>query len=96
MDGHKSAEVIKLKRALVDAHSRLSDGAPLTTGFAGQQVRKVEVDKLRDEVKKGGFLDLKETGGMTNASRLLYYRAKTDLIVSGKFVEDDGLFWRVK
>ena len=33
---------------------------------------------------------------MTNASRLLYYRAKTDLIVSGKFVEDDGLFWRVK
>ena len=96
MDGRKSAEVIKLKHAIVDAFSRLSDGAPLTAGFAGQQVRKVATDALRDEVKRRGFLDIKETGGMTSASRLLYHRAKTDLIASGKFVEDDSLFWRVK
>jgi hypothetical protein len=97
MDGRRSAEVIKIKRAIVDAYSRLTDGdTPVTTGFAGQQVRKVATDKLRDEVKRRGFLDLKETGGMTNASRLLYHRAKTDLIVSGKFVENDDLFWRVK
>jgi AAA domain len=96
MDGRKSAEVIKLKRAIVDAYSRLSDDMPLTTGFAGQQVRKVAADKLRDEVKRRGFLDLKETGGMTSPSRLLYHRAKTDLIASGRFVENDELFWRVK
>jgi hypothetical protein len=80
----------------VDAYSRLSDDIPLTTGFAGQQVRKVGADRLRDEVKRRGFLDIKETGGMTSASRLLYHRAKTDLIASGKFVENDELFWRVK
>jgi hypothetical protein len=96
MDGRKSAEVIKLKHALVDAYSRLSDGVEPTTGFAGQQVRKVAVETLRNEVKRRGFLDLKDTGGMTGASRTLYHRAKTDLIASGKFVENDDLFWRVK
>jgi hypothetical protein len=97
MDGRKSAEVIKLKHAIVDAYSRLSDGVEPTTGFASQKVRKVAADDLRDEVKRRGFLDLKEkTGGMTNASRLLYHRAKTDLIASGKFLENDNLFWRVK
>ena len=54
------------------------------------------VDTLRDEVKRRGFLDIKETGGMTNASRLLYHRAKTDLIASGNFIEHDDQFWRVK
>ena len=96
MDGRRSAEVIKLKHAIVDAYSRLTDGAPLTTGFAGQQVRKVETDRLRDEVKRRGFLDIKDSGGMTNASRVLYHRAKTDLIASGKFVESDEFFWRTK
>lgn len=77
MDGRRSAEVTKLKRAIVDAYSRLTDGdMPVTTGFAGQQVRKVAVDTLRDEVKRRGFLDTKDTGGMTNASRLLYHRRR--------------------
>ena len=71
-------------------------GGFLRNQHAGQQVRKVATDKLRDEVKRRGFLDLKETGGMTSAARTLYHRAKTDLIVSGKFVENDDLFWRVK
>ena len=33
MDGRRSAEVIKLKRAIVDAYSRLSDGAPTDDWF---------------------------------------------------------------
>jgi hypothetical protein len=54
MDGRRSAEVIKLKHAIEDAYSRLIDGAPLTTGFAGQQVRKVGVAKLREGDQAAG------------------------------------------
>ena len=96
MDGRRSAEVIKIKRAIVDAYARLTDGVAPTTGFAGQQVRKVAIEALRNEVKKRGWLDTKESGGLTGASRNMFMRAKTDLIVSGKFVENDNHFWRTK
>ena len=68
----------------------------MTTGFAGQQVRKIETEKLRDEVRRRGFLDVKETGALTATARSLFHRAKTDLIASHTFVENDGLFWRTK
>jgi AAA domain len=96
MDGRRSAEVIKLKHAITAAYERLIDTVAATSGFDGQPVKKIEIDRLRDEVKRRGFLDTKEgTGGLTNSARTLFRRAKTDLIDSGRYIENDDLFWKL-
>ena len=95
MDGRRSAEVIKLKHAITDAYDRLVDAVEKTPGFDDQPVKKIEIDRLRDEVKRRGFLDTKETGGLTGGARMLFMRAKTDLIASGRYIENDGLFWKL-
>jgi hypothetical protein len=33
--------------------------------------------------------DTKETGGLT------YHRSKTDIIASGRYIESDGLLWKL-
>jgi AAA domain len=93
--GRKTDDGEKVKRAVEDAYERLADAVEKTPGFNGQTVRKVPVEKIRDEVKSRGFLDCKDTGGLTGAARTLFYRAKTDLIASGRYIEATGLFWRL-
>ena len=54
----------------------------------------MDVDKLRDELKSRGFLEVKkETGGILPSSRTRFRRAKTELISAGRFVENEGLIW---
>ena len=53
------------------------------------------IDSLRDEVKTRGFLDVKETGGLTVGARPRLFKAKTDLYTSGRYIEKDGLFWKL-
>jgi hypothetical protein len=86
---------IKLKHAITAAYDRLVDAVEKTPGFDGQPVKKIEIDRLRDEVKRRGFLDTKETGGLTGGARNLFMRAKTDLIASGRYIESDGTFWKL-
>jgi hypothetical protein len=87
--GRRSDDIIKIKRAIVDAYNRLVADENTTDA-------KVEIDRLRNEVKSRGWLDAKETGGLTSAARLSFHRAKTDLVASGRYAEADGRFWSLR
>jgi hypothetical protein len=60
----------------------------------GKLVSKVKVDDIRDELKKRGFLEKNETGGLTDTGRSHFRRAKTLLLSAGKIIEDEDLIWR--
>ena len=86
----RSDEVEKINRAIIGAYERLAD----EIGFDGKPVRKIEIDKLREEVKSRGFLET-ENGALTSAARKHFHRAKTDLIESQRYIEDRGMFWKL-
>jgi hypothetical protein len=94
--GGRSDGVELIKRALTDAYARLSDGIEPCPGFDGAPVRKVAIDKLRDEVRSRGFLEISDTGAISPGARKQFQRAKLDLIASKRFIEADGAFWRLK
>lgn len=91
--GRKSDDIVKVTRATVDAYNRLASAVEPTADVDGRKVRKVRTDALRGEVKSRGWLDTKETGGLTGAARMIFLRAKGDLISTGRFIEIDGWFW---
>jgi hypothetical protein len=93
--GHRSDDVEKVKRAVIDAYERLAEGAEKRLGFDGKPVKKVKVDALRDEAKSRGFLETNETGAITAVARKHFHRAKTDLIASNRYIEADGMFWKL-
>ena len=73
----------------------MADCVEETAGFNGNLVRKVSADAIRDELKSRGFLDAEGAkGGITAISRKYLYRAKAQLLKTGKLVEEDGLLWR--
>jgi hypothetical protein len=77
------------------AYDRLADGIEKTAGFNDNLVRKVSADAIRDELKSRGFLDSEGAkGGITALSRKYLYRAKAQLLKTGKLVEKDGFLWR--
>jgi AAA domain len=83
-----------IKRALADAYARLADGVEPSPGFGGALVRKIPVERLRDEVRSRGFLETDDKG-LTSVARKHFHRAKTDLIAEKRFIEADKLFWRL-
>jgi hypothetical protein len=91
----RSDDVAKVRRAIMDAYARLADAVDKTPGFDGKPVLKVPVDKLREQVKSRGFLETDDDGRLTSTSRKHFQRAKTDLIASKRFIEADGMFWRL-
>ena len=56
---------------------------------------KVEISKLRDEVKTRGLLETDDDNNLTSAARKHFQRAKIDLIASKRFIEADGKFWKL-
>jgi hypothetical protein len=93
--GGRSQEGVNVRRALVDAYNRLSNGISPSPGFDGQPVRKVAVEAIREEVKSRGFLQVNETGGLSNSGRSAFHRAKADLITARSHIESEGLLWRL-
>jgi hypothetical protein len=93
--GRRSDDVEKVKRAIVEAYGRLAVDAPKTLGFDGKPVTKVKVAALRNEVKSRGFLEISETGGLTQTARTHFHRAKTDLFDSKRYIEAEGMFWKL-
>jgi hypothetical protein len=92
----RSDDVDKVKRAIIENYERLADSVEETPGLDGKQlVKKVGVDKLRDEVRLRGYLETNDGGGLTTTGRTHWRRAKTDLIASKRFIEDNKLFWRL-
>ena len=90
------SDVELIERALLDAYDRLADGISETAGLDGAPVRKVSVEKLRDELKSRGLLEAKDSGGLTDAARKQFQRAKVALLAGPKprLFENDGLIWR--
>jgi hypothetical protein len=66
------------------------DGGP---GFDGKPVIKVEIAKLRDELKTRGALERKDKGGdgLSATGRTHFRRTNMSLLDSGGWVEKDGL-----
>jgi hypothetical protein len=87
--------ITSIKREIADAYYRLADGATQTYGLNNNLVRKVPIDKIRDEVRARGYLDANGKGQITATSRSQFLRAKIDLFASKDWVEADGQFWRL-
>jgi hypothetical protein len=94
-NGHRSDDVETVKRAIIDAYGRLAVDAPWAPGFDGKPVKKIKVAALRDEVRSRGFLEISETGAIMPLSRKHFHRAKADLIEAKRFIEEDGMFWKL-
>ena len=94
-NGSGKSDVQLLKLEMIKAYNRLADGLPTSPGLDGAPVYKLPVEKLRDELKSRGFLEAKKTGGLTPNSRTRFHRAKTEVISANRFVELDGLIWKV-
>jgi hypothetical protein len=94
LSGGQIGDVEVVKRALVDACSRLADGVGASPGFDGQPVRKVSIDTIRAEVKSRGWLDTDDAGHVSAIGRQHFRRAKQELLASQSYVEEGGLFWK--
>jgi AAA domain len=94
--GGRSDEVESIKLALIDAYGRLADAVCPLPGVDGVPVRKVSIDKLRDEVRSRGMLETDDAGALTSNGRSHFRRAKTDLITAKRFIESEKLFWRLQ
>jgi hypothetical protein len=93
--GRRSEEIEMIKRALSDAYARLADGVEPSLGFDGALVRKVPVERLRDEVRSRGFLETDDGDKLTSTARSNFRRAKAYLIADKRFIEADKQFWRL-
>jgi hypothetical protein len=93
--GSGNSEVKFISAQLLKAYGELADAVSPTPGFAGERVRKVSVDALRDEVRRRGFLETDEKDHLTATDRSQWRRAKTEILKSNKLVERDGLIWRI-
>jgi hypothetical protein len=69
---------------------------PASPGSNGAPVRKLPIEKLREELKSRGFLKANDTGGLTATARKHFHRAKTALLSGPKprLVESEGLIWK--
>jgi hypothetical protein len=92
--GTSSDGVEAIKSALAEAYTRLSDGVEPSLGLEGASVRKVEIARLRDELRSHGLLETDDAGALTANGRKHFHRAKTDLIAAKRFIELEKLFWR--
>jgi hypothetical protein len=87
-------QVSIVKTQFVRAYDFLADGVADQRGFNGGMVKKVKVDAVRDALRRRGFLEAKDTGGLTTTARSHFNRAKSMLLTKGGFVEDNGLIWK--
>jgi hypothetical protein len=92
--GKRSTETDHVKTAILAAYDRLADGVTPSPGFNGADVLKVKVSAVREAVRDRGFLDTKDTGGLTEAARTLFRRAKAELLSRRLLIESDDLVWR--
>ena len=94
--GAAKSEIETLKTAMLDAYDRLADGVETTAGFNGASVRKVSVEKLRDELKTRGFLEVNDSGVITAAARKQFQRGKASLLsgLKPRLIERERLVWK--
>jgi AAA domain len=64
------------------------------TGFNGRPVIKVHRDKIRDRMKRRGWLDI-DNGQISATGRSDFKRARDDNEVDGLITEQDDMIWRI-
>jgi hypothetical protein len=84
----------QITAAILTFYDQLADEVEPVSGLDGAPVRKIRTDALRDKLKTRGFLDAKETGGLTETARVQFSRAKADLLAAQALIENGGLIWR--
>jgi hypothetical protein len=91
-------DIFNIKVAMVQTYDMLADGLPTSPGLDGALVRKLPVEKLRDELKSHGLLETNDTGGLTAAARKQFQRAKASLLSGSKprLIEREGLIWKCR
>ena len=75
----REVEFDTVKIEMLRAYDRLADSVEATPGLNGKPVRKVSVDKLRDELRSSGLFGSERTGALTNTGRSHFRRAKASL-----------------
>jgi hypothetical protein len=81
---------------LPQSYDRLADAAQTSGGFAGETVRKVPIDFVREDLRSRGILDTDDKDHLTSQSKMLFMRAKRELVASGVLVEKDKFIWRTR
>jgi hypothetical protein len=84
-----------VRAAILAAYDRLADGVTPSPGFDGASVLKVKAETVREAVRDRGFLATKDTGGVTEADKKTFLRAKTSLIARHVLIEAGGFIWRL-
>jgi hypothetical protein len=85
----------QMQRFFLEVYDLLADGVAASPGHDGKPVRKVKVDRIRDEMKSRGYLDVDDKQSVTGASRKQLWDAKKDLMASKILAEMGGLIWRI-
>jgi hypothetical protein len=84
-----------LVRAYCSAYDRLADTAPETGRINGYKILKVSTDRIRDELKDGGFLETDDEGRIEGKSREALRTVKLKLLADG-FRQQGKMIWRTK
>jgi hypothetical protein len=94
-DIRRPNEAVTIRRAFEQTYERLADGILKVPGLDGKPVIKVQVEVIKADLRSRGYLDIDDRGNVTATARTRLHRAKLDLIATGRFMEKEGLFWRV-
>ena len=85
-------EMIRLSQTQFDTiYGRLGVKFDVTLGESFYNGR---LQRVVDELKSRGFLETKDSGGLTTTARSTFHRAKADLLSSGRLFESGGLVWK--
>jgi hypothetical protein len=84
-----------LVHAFCDAYDRLAGDVAPTATINGYKVLMVPTDRIRDELRDGGFLDTDDQGRIEAKSREALRQTKLKLLADG-FMEKHKLIWRTK
>ncbi|WP_363348290.1 AAA family ATPase [Methylocystis echinoides] len=83
-----------IRREFMRAYDRLAAKVEATDGN-GAWVNKVEVNAIREELRRNGYLETDEKKGqVTSTARSKLHRAKMELLNNKALEEKDGWVWR--
>jgi hypothetical protein len=82
-----------IKAQILRAYDHIADAIEPSSGLAGERVREVKVDAIRDELRRRGFVDVDDNGNVVGASRMA---PRPNSSTKTRLVEADGMIWRIR
>ena len=74
--GKNQNDTATMMKAVARAYDLLADSVETTPGYAGEPVKKVAVDAIREKLLSMGVLETNDEGAMTSSARKSLSRAK--------------------